>query len=384
MLKMFNACTTEIDMVDAMVDEILAQIDPDALSKNTVGILSCHSEFISSGAVSALCGKLPFDVVGCTTMAGVADGRYDMYMLRLSILTSDDVVFSAAATVPMSPENYERPLADAYRDAAAKLPGTPSLIYLILPFMADLSGANLFGAFDQAAGGVPIFGTVASDTTANLENTAVIYNGKDEKTAAAFILMQGEVNPQFIVTSLPNREIISQPALVTESEGCVVKKVNGMLFTDYLRSVGYYFENGVFGTNTPFMIDYGNGSDPVTFGFYQTFPDGSALFAGQVPEGATLTIGDIDYEGIIETAKITLEKVLASGKSAGFLGHSCLARYAMLAPRFEDEIKTVTAALDGKIPYAFSYAGGELCPMYDSGGNTDNRFHGYTFTACVF
>ena len=65
MIKALTAYTSEVDDVEAAVSEILEQLKPGfGLLKNSIGILACYADFVSSGAVRKICAALPFDVVG--------------------------------------------------------------------------------------------------------------------------------------------------------------------------------------------------------------------------------------------------------------------------------------------------------------------------------
>jgi hypothetical protein len=111
--------------------------------------------------------------------------------------------------------------------------------------------------------------------------------------------------------------------------------------------------------------------------------DGSVLCGGTVPEGALLSLGEIDAQGILETASESLDKLLALPGKTVFLPLPCITRYIMLAPRQEDEMLEVIDRFEGVFPYQLGYSGGELCPTKDEDGSWHNRFHNFTFTACA-
>jgi hypothetical protein len=102
-----------------------------------------------------------------------------------------------------------------------------------------------------------------------------------------------------------------------------------------------------------------------------------------MPEGAYLSLGRIDTEGILETADIGLKKILAAKQRNAALLLPCVTRYIMLSPRQDDEMQSVIDALDGVAPYALGYSGGEVCPMRKADGTWVNRFHNFSFSACV-
>jgi hypothetical protein len=56
----------------------------------------------------------------------------------------------------------------------------------------------------------------------------------------------------------------------------------------------------------------------------------------------------------------------------------------MLGMNSEDELRAAVNRLgDAATPYHIGYSGGEICPVY-ADGKPRNRFHNFTFTACVF
>jgi hypothetical protein len=383
MIKIFTAQTTEIDEADDAVSEILDQIDLKKLSKNSVGILACYYEFIETGIVKKLCEALPFGVIGLTTMASAVNGECGMYQLTLTVLTSDEVSFETAMTAPLALDDYEKPIASAYREAREKLPSDPAFIISIFPFFLDLSLADLLKSFDTACGGIPIWGSVVSDVTMALDNSQTILNGKIEKNTLAMVLIHGPVNPEFIVTSLPERNISARKAIITDSDGCVLKKANNVILKDYFDSIGLITRKGVNSAAVPLMVSYDDGSAPVALAIYSMRDDGTALCGGELPVGSSFSIGEIDAKGIIETATITVEKILKCGKSDGVLMFPCISRYLMLAPNSSDEMEAVFEKIKGKVPYWLAYSGGEICPVRGEDGKYHNRLHNYSFPVCV-
>jgi len=383
MIRMLNSYTTEIDDIDVAMEEIFGILDLSGLSKNSAGILACNYEFIETGVAEELCRRLPFEVIGMTTMASLSCGDYGMYRLNLTVLTSDEVSFRTASTPELSGEDYEKPLAEAYNDALSELPGPPSLIISFFPFLQDLSGSDILKSFDGACGGIPIWGSVASDTDMGYENCHTIHNGKSAQKSMVMLLLHGPVKPEFIVTSIPDRNIRDRRAVITESEGCLVRTVNDMTLEKYFESVGLSIRIDRDATTVPLMVDYGDGSRPVALAIYSINSDGSFLCGGEMPQGASFFIGDIDHEGILETARATLGQILSKEAPDGVLMLPCVTRYLMLAPDKDDEIKLAGEMIGGKFPYALAYSGGELCPVPGGDGLPRNRHHNYTFSACV-
>ena len=103
-------------------------------------------------------------------------------------------------------------------------------------------------------------------------------------------------------------------------------------------------------------------------------------------KGASIAIGEITTEGVIASSSEGLDRTIKTNKRNGALFLPCISRYLMLAPNHSDEMNLITKKMEnGKImPFMVGYSGGELCPVRDEAGVLQNRFHNYTFTACVF
>ncbi|MDR0645490.1 MAG: hypothetical protein LBG46_00415, partial [Elusimicrobiota bacterium] len=128
MIKTLTAYTLEIDDSKKAVAEILSQLDMGKnLLKNSVGIISCYSEFIETGVVEALSESLPFEVIGYTTLSGCVRGVSSRLMLSIAVLTSNDVSFSCAVSEPLLPDTYKKNVADAYNKALSRLEQKPSM-----------------------------------------------------------------------------------------------------------------------------------------------------------------------------------------------------------------------------------------------------------------
>ncbi|MDR0852836.1 MAG: FIST C-terminal domain-containing protein [Clostridiales Family XIII bacterium] len=382
MIEMYTAYTAEIDEVDDAIEELFGQIDLGNLKKNSVGIISCYYDFIETGVVQELVERLPFGVVGYTAMASLNDGDFGMYRLGLTVLTSDDVVFESTMTTALTAENYEEEIAKTYQEARRKLPSDPAFIISYFPIPADISGYDLTVAMDRACGGIPVWGGMSSDMDMTYEHCRTIGGGRIEQLGIAMILIHGDVEPEFILTSIPEENIREYSALITESSGCTLVTVNDMKPQAYLDSVGLKLtaENSA---TIPLLVDYGDGSTPVALGIFHVHENGDVLCGGEMPKGKTFSVGDISAEGIIETATISLNDALGSGKRSGLLLMPCVTRYIMLAPKQNAELEFVSEFLGDNIPYAMAYAGGEVCPVLDNDGKLHNRFHNYTFTACI-
>jgi hypothetical protein len=236
---------------------------------------------------------------------------------------------------------------------------------------------------DVACHGIPLWGSITNNIDFNYEKVQTICNGKCLPAGVAMMLVNGPVDPKFIVSSIPERNIYSSRAVITKSEGAVLREVNDMPILEYLKNVGLVINKDNI-TTTPLMVYYDNAAEPVALGFYTMFDDGSLLAGGAMPEGTSFTVGSIDAEGIFESAEAGLKQIESFDKRQVTLLLPCVTRYIMLAPNQESELRLIEEKLAGSgHPFMMGYSGGEICPMLGQDGKLYNRFHNYTFCACV-
>ena len=384
MIQTITAYTTEVDEVEDALEEILGQINPASLKKHAVGIVTCHFDFADTGFIGELCRKLPFDVIGMTTMASANQYGHSMYALSIAVLTSDDVIFETAMTGPLTPGDYREKLETAYSDAARKLPGRPALIITFFPYLNNLSGALMHRALDDICDGVPFWGSIATNTEANFEHCAVFRNGDSGKDGLAMALLYGPVDPEFIMISIPPQNIRKDRGQITDSDGCVLKEINGVQALKYMENLGVTIMKDA-SIITPLMVYYEENTVPIATAIYSVNDDGSLLCGGEMTKGALVAVGEITLDGILTTADEGMTRLLQCGKRNGALILPCVTRYIMLVPNHNGELELIAGRLEkGKIlPYMVGYSGGEICPVRDESGTLRNRFHGFTFSACV-
>ena len=385
MLKMMTAYTEEVDEVEDGIAEILKQIDLTALKKNSVGLITCHFDFTNSGFIGELCKKLPFSIIGMTTLASANQYGQSMYALSLTVLTSDDVVFESAMTGSLSSDGYHNAIKAVYQEAAKKNPGTPSFILTFFPFIQQVSGALIHKSFDEICGGVPFWGSLATNVDVSFERLHTFHNCDIGKDALAMVLMYGPVDPEFVVISMPTQNIRKNRGQITGSDGCVLKEINGIPPLKYLESLGVSILKDAPNVS-PLMVYYEGSSEPVALAIYSTYDDGSMLCGGEMTKGASVAVGEITSESILASAEEGINRVLQTGKRNGAMFLPCVSRYLMLSPNQNVELALVAEKMgNGSVmPFMMGYAGGEISPVKDEAGIVQNRFHNYSFIACVF
>jgi hypothetical protein len=275
-------------------------------------------------------------------------------------------------------------MAAAYGAARAQLPGDPAFIISLFPFLSDISSADVLKHLDAACGGIPIWGSVASGMDMSYAGAGVIGNGRFHDKSAVMLLLHGPLEPEFIVASIPDRNIGDRGALITESDGCILKKANDIPLLEYFEDIGIVMRIGQDNTTLPLMVDYGDGSKPVALAVYGLTPENWAVCGGEVPEGASFFCGEIDKDGILESAADALARIRkAEGKNC-LLMLPCVTRFVMMTPEQDEEMRLVVETFGGKRPFVFALSGGEICPLRDRDGVRHNRHHNFTFSACLF
>jgi hypothetical protein len=384
MIKARIGRTGEIDDGEAAVSEVLAQLDiAHGLLKNSVGILTCHLEFMETGIVETLCGRLPFDVVGINTLSTATPGEGGPMLLAVTVLTSDDVFFSAGLSGALSREE-DGAIRELFDKTAAALPEKPSLILTFSSLLADIGGGDwVVGELDRVSGGLPNFGTLAIDYTTRVRDPRIVFNGGTWNDRLAVILLCGNCKPRFSVTAISEDRLLKQRAVVTRSAGNIVMEINGIPAGAYFESLGLAREGRIGNINLiPLIIDFNDDAKPVARTIHAQTPEGYLVCGGAVPEGCSVTVGSIDGEDVTRTASGVIGALGAEGRGC-MLFFSCAVRNFALGLDAAAEFRAVGEILKDD-PYMFAYSGGEICPVMTGDGKLKNRFHNVSLAGCFF
>ncbi|MDR1904754.1 MAG: FIST C-terminal domain-containing protein [Treponema sp.] len=398
MIRILTASTENIDDTDAAINDIKTQLDMDnKLLKNTVGIIACHYEFANADTVKAVCGALPFDVCGTISpMQGLNDVSANL-LLTLMVLTSDDISFKSVLTPPLRgpfPPGAETSAAGIIEKtyaASAQADRKPCLVFVYAPFMPENSGDEYVNVLTRVSGGAPCFGTLAVDDTIDFRECYLLYNGDKYRDRMAMILVYGDLNPRFFLATISKDKFFDKPALITSSQGHILKEVNGRPVTEYFESMGLTkaSETSYAMTSLPFMVDYNDGTPPVSKVFISLNENKHAICAGAMPRGSTLYIGVFDKDDVLLTSRKAVQEALKGlSNSSGILIYSCISRNMSLGSELFAEIKLVQKEIGDKLPFLMAYSGGEICPTLikqssAKDGTAINRFHNNTFILCI-
>ncbi len=379
MIKAFTAVTSEIDDPKAAVEEILAGLSIEKnLKKHSLGIISCFSEYEDTGALEAICSALPFDCIGSTTCLCAAGQQADQLLFTITVLTSDDCSFETIR-LPIG-DSLEASIDEKLKAFLAKSDEKPAVFLSYFPLMTTVSGDRILSAIDGATGGVPIFGTVVVDHNPDYSTAKTIYNGKAYREDAILGAIYGKPNIQYEISSLNEAKIRSQRAIITEADGNILLGVNGKDALSYLTEIGLTKEELSTGLGVvPFIVDHKDGTKPVARAVFGLTPEGHAVCGGAMTVGATLAIGRIDKDDVLQTARSMIAPLV--DEHSAILSYSCIARYLVLGTDNTAEAEAVNE-ICGDTPYMFTCSGGELCPLPDAKGKLRNLSHNFTIVTC--
>ena len=390
MIKTLNAYTLEIDDISIAINDVHSQLNlENNLLRNSIGLLMCHADFVASGVAKALCDSLPFDVVGTVALANVNLDSDDQMQLTIMILTSDDVKFGSGMSEAFTgeiPDAYT----EGYHKALNEIDNKPKLAIAFAPLLLNVSGDYFVNEFDKVADGVPLFGMGTVDHNIDYHDSEVIYNGQNYRDRVVFLLVDGDINPKYYIGTLINEKILREKAVITSSNSNQLYAVNDMPIIDYLKNAGLATDeegNIISVTGFPFILDYQDGTKPVIRAMITYTPEGVVICAGDVPEGAMLTVGYMDEDIVLESTKNMMEEMTALPLGDVTLFCSCVGRYASQGFDSERESRIVREGmLEVRHPYMFGYGSGEICvvPGDVSDGKIHNRFHNNTIVACTF
>jgi len=386
MLNCTSVFTHEIDNPEVALNEIKSQLTKKiTFLDSTVGIVLCHPEFIDSGVLRHVCEGLPFDVVGITTASQAVNDDIGDSFLTIFVMTSDDILFRAGITDGIGNNLYDS-VKTSYDKTAAGETGPLKLALLFPPYIIDrYSGDAYIRVWKKIAPGIPIFGTLAADDTLEFDGCETIYNGINTKDAMPFILCYGNINPRFLLATLPENANLPISGTVTKSKDNFVYEVNGIDALTFFTGVGISDNAPVF----PLMINQtGNDNDSAVHVVRELFAysdDNAAIFGGDVEEDSTVHSLSFDSDSIKLTLQNEIEQLNTLSDINGALLFTCASRRMVLLGINEDyaELQIVKDTIKQEIPFMMGYSGGEICPVISNDGILHNRFHNYSVVILV-
>ncbi|MDL2235161.1 FIST C-terminal domain-containing protein [Christensenellaceae bacterium OttesenSCG-928-L17] len=385
MINMLTAYTFEVDDENLALREILEQLNlKETQLQNSVGILSCHADFVETGVAQYIAGNLAFDVIGCTSMGCTTGGESSMFALCLSVITSDELAFTTAWAHNLE-QAPEASLGEAVLEASSIKGGKVALTVPFLPISKTLSSEYVMNTLVRFLPGAPVFGTVACDNTLQFERAACLINDEVKQDSLALLLVWGEMNPVFFVAHISEKYAQKYRGVITKAEGNLLQEINNMPAKEYLETIGISVEEAIIsGSVLPLLVEAPDGTKAVALGLYSVTPEGYVSCGGSMPVNGMLAVGTLEANDILKTTEGLLQNALDTGKRNGMLMFPCGSRYIAMGDEPEREMDVVKRVLGDRIPFFLHYGWGELCPMYDKTGTPVDKFHNFSFIGCIF
>ena len=390
MLKILNACTFELNDSEKAVQDIHNQLDlKNNRLKNSVALLFCHIKFIETGMSEIISKSLPFDVLGCSSQSFAMSGTPVLsgeIMLTITVLTGDDVEFFTGLSEPLCKENAENNITSMYEKTVSSFGAEPSLIFVFLPMMLDLTCDVLTGALDRACGGIPVFGSVALDIDTGIRNPQTIYQENSYSDRASLLLIKGPVKPKFFSILFPGKTVFFDDAVVTAAEGNSIISINYEPAVSFVEKLGFMGSGG-FSLAIPLLIEEPDGTGLIPVILHGTEGD-TLLCSRQIETGVTLRVGMVTRDDVLESMNTLIQNIKKDGtglpEETGLIIFSCALRIFILEGSHVAETELLQKELGNfSVPYLYICSGGEICPKLTASGNMVNGLYQYALVACL-
>lgn len=383
MLKSYSLFTSEIDVPELALADIHEQLSSIELLTNSIGILVCHYDHVYNGVFEALAKELPFPVMGYTTFFQLTTKAEGLFELTLTILTSDDISFATGLCADKSNESLDC-VSNIYKEATSLNGGEPSLI---MSFIAanSITGDEYIRQMDLASGGVPNFGAMAFGDKNDGENAFLLYGDKAYKEGFAALMFFGALESNFYLGNVSEEKLLKKHALVTKSDGVILKELDNAPATDFLASRGVILdEDDKLGLLTiPFLFRLQGSETLVARTMFDFNEKGEAYFFAEIPENVTFHIATSTTDEVVDVANATIEKAVRENPEAALiLIFSCVGRYMALGMETSQTFEGFKTRLYGNANYLVTYTNGEICPI-ESEGRLNNMYHNYSIVICV-
>jgi len=236
----------------------------------------------------------------------------------------------------------------------------------------------------------PLFGTLAIDDTPTFSDSETIYNGENSKSKMSFVFCYGNINPRFVIGTIPDENTMPYKGEITKSTGPFIYEINDMNAYKYFESIGFEAD-GVSSVNylfLPFSIDQKTRTDydgiPVIRVLNSFTEEGTAVFHGSIDEGSTFTLLKCDSADVLATAGQKIKQINEMSGVNGVVLFSCVVRRIVtMNDNHNEEFKNVKDSLRSDIPFMMGCAGGEICPTQSKDGIPTNRYHNYSLIILV-
>jgi hypothetical protein len=364
---MLTAHTEEADIFSEAIAELKSLLGGEEIFlKNSIGLLHCHSDFVHTDAVRAVCEAFPFPIAGVSCSCQATDGFTAQMGLTLSVLTSDDCTFKLSVTDgDLTRYSMEQEIPSAINKLTEN--EKPKLIIPYFPFLKDTTADYFLNVYNNLNNDVPLFGTLPISDEQDFSDVYVIANGECFEKRAAFVGIYGEFSPRFAATSISKEMVLKTDDVITESRRNIITSIADKNIFDYLTEKGICDKDSLDKMiYQPFVFHTKDGTTLVRNFLSADLEKGEIAICGDAPLGSRLDFGLISSDTVIHTAEELIGSVKKDIGGGAVLLYSCVSRYWALGLDWEAELKRISHILFGN-KWSLAYSGGEIFPQWVDG-----------------
>jgi hypothetical protein len=311
---------------------------------------------------------------------GQSDAEGDL-LLTLMVLSGDNISFTTGISEPVSIESDISAACSPVFEGREK----PVLVWAFAPNVGTVGGDYLVEAVSRHSCGAPVFGGFAVDDSPTFqENCFVITPEGDYRDRVGFVLLYGDIQPEFYRASITEKRIFDRWYEVTEANGDELISVNDRSALDFLDTIGMTPEmtRNIVLTNIVLAVQEDE-SSYFPRQIINLSDNNTIILGGTTEKGTRFRVGGYDKDDMISAARSAVKNAADHEHGKSFaLVYSCASRLVLLGSESLDEIHMLREEISG-LPFLMAYAGGEICPFVRSDGSHMSRFQNGSFIICA-
>jgi len=361
--------------------EILSQC-ADALGDQEpqAGLLLASHDLDFEEFLSVITTAYPgMDLIGCTTMAAMSSvADYVEGSTTLTLFASDVLDFSAGLGTDVA-AGVKSAARQAVEEATHKTDKQSALL-IVTPTVEEFDPTAVTVEMGEVLGrSVPVFGGgAAPDFPISMPWRGGIqfYGNQILTDSLPVLLISGPL--KISVGVAHGWTPVGKTAVVTRSDDYKIYEIDGEPILDFYRHyLGKESEPAI--ANPLAILDDDTGRYYLRAPIEYDRSDGSAIFFGSVPQGATVQLAMATTDEILRGTEASLTEAKAGypteATPEAALVASCAVRGFLLGSRTSGEIERIRTGLGQDIPVSGFYAFGEIAPL---GVDSTPRFHNET------
>jgi hypothetical protein len=380
MFKVAIGHSEDVDSKDA-IEEILEQCQKELGAMTAqAGILYSSIDQEHEVLLNAVNQAHPnIELIGCSSdgeISSVLGFTEDSVTL---ILFHSDEVDIKSGVVDVISEDFEQKVADAIKTTTDRSE-KESQLCIINPSGLTASGVVVLEEFKKNLGELfPVFGGSAADQW-KFEKTFQFHKNKVLTDAVPFLIFSG---PLIFGSGVKSGwSPIGDPGIITQVDKNVLFKIDDMTAIEFFEQ--YLGENISNPGEYPLAIFENEKSDEfyLRAALMLNQEDGSAVFAGDIPNNKKVQITLANTNQILAASKESINQSIETYKGEKpevALCFSCSGRRQVLGTRVSEEYQLLKG-LNSEFKIFGFYGFGEIAPLSI---NNPSKFHNETFVSLI-